>query len=383
MSTVSNCNKVTLILHLLFLGIQELLNVNRCEQTKNRCIVREKARPRRARRVVGRPENANTSKLGGDDTGSPISSTPSHSGDLSSKEGDFSLDLPTTIYHDPSKDAEILQNHHKQMFKNDNSRSPTPSKEAIHQPGPSKHISARRLTLPQATHLLKSYIPKLPFFPFVTLPTNPSIPLLSQQSPFLLLAILTVAAIPHPYLHHQLDQEFRRVLSLKLIVESQKSLDYLMGLLVYVAWYPVHTKPKNNPCFTYMNLANSLALDLGLDHAEPQTNVFEGVDFRGLVGEDGTEGWTEDARKAYMGCYVLGSQSVISISSHPTSTSALHNVIFKHWKEILTHPQKPLKRFQQTSPNPLRKSPPQQPLHLRPVPHNNTSNGHRDTRAYQ
>ncbi|KAF7863022.1 hypothetical protein EAF04_007105 [Stromatinia cepivora] len=269
----------------------------RCNQTKSRCVVREKARPRRARRV-GRPENA--TKL--DD--SPLSSTASLSTDNPEKDGEFCLDLPTTVYHDSTKDAEILQNHHKRIFKDDNSRSPTPLKEIL-LPLPSKCIPGRKLTLPQATHLLNSYIPKLPFFPFVTLPANLKIPTLSQQSPFLLLAILTTAAIPHPYLHHQLDQEFRRVLSLKLIVESQKSLDYLLGLLVYIAWYPVHTKPKSNPCFTYMNLANSLALDLGLDKAEPQTNNFGEFDLKELVDNNG--GWTMEAKRAYMGCYVLGS----------------------------------------------------------------------------
>ncbi|KAK6606587.1 hypothetical protein H4I96_05049 [Botrytis cinerea] len=270
----------------------------RCDQAKSRCVVREKARPKRARRTA-RPESS--TKL--DDTGSPLSSAPSLSADNPSKDGEFSLDLPTTVYHDSAKDTETLQSHHKRVFKDDKSRSPTPVKSAL--PLPSKYISARKLTLSQATHLLNSYIPKLPFFPFVTLPANPTIRTLSQQSPFLLLAILTTAAIPHPYLHHQLDQEFRRVLSLKLIVESQKSLDYLLGLLVYIAWYPAHTKPQQIPCFTYMNLANSLAIELGLDQAEPQSALFGEFDSKGLVDSDGA--WTMEARTAYMGCYVLGS----------------------------------------------------------------------------
>ncbi|TGO35324.1 hypothetical protein BHYA_0162g00120 [Botrytis hyacinthi] len=270
----------------------------RCNQAKSRCVVREKARPRRARRTV-RPESS--TEL--DDTGSPLSFAPSLSANNPSKDEEYSLDLPTTVYHDSVKDTEILRNHHERVFKQDKSRSPTPLKDAL--PVPSKYISGRKLTLSQATHLLDSYIPKLPFFPFVTLPANPTIRTLSHQSPFLLLAILTTAATPHPYLHHQLDQEFRRVLSLKLIVESQKSLDYLLGLLVYIAWYPVHTKPQYNPCFTYMNLANSLALDLGLDQAEPQTALFREFDLKGLVDSDGA--WTTEARKAYMGCYVLGS----------------------------------------------------------------------------
>lgn len=283
----------------------QLLNLDtRCEQTKGQCIVREKARPRRARGAK-RARRLELTKA----EDSPLSSNTSISTDNPLKDGEFSLDLPTTVYHDPAKDAELLQDHHRRIFKDDNSRSPTPPKEILH--SPPKYISRRKLTLSQATHLLNSYIPKLPFFPFVTLPANPTIPALSQQSPFLLLAVLTIAAIPHPYLHHQLDQEFRRVLSLKLIVESRKSLDYLLGLLVYIAWYPVYTKPKLNPCFTYMNLANSLALDLGLDQGGPQTNPFREFDVKGLLDSNGN--WTTEAKRAYMGCYVLGSQSVISL----------------------------------------------------------------------
>lgn len=40
----------------------------------------------------------------------------------------------------------------------------------------------------------------------------------------------------NPPLRHQLDHELRKVLSEKLIVDGQKSLDFLQGLLVYLAW---------------------------------------------------------------------------------------------------------------------------------------------------
>ncbi|KAA8572189.1 hypothetical protein EYC84_002098 [Monilinia fructicola] len=211
----------------------------RCEQTKGQCIVREKARPRRARGAK-RARRLELTKA----EDSPLSSNTSISTDNPLKDGEFSLDLPTTVYHDPAKDAELLQDHHRRIFKDDNSRSPTPPKEILH--SPPKYISRRKLTLSQATHLLNSYIPKLPFFPFVTLPANPTIPALSQQSPFLLLAVLTIAAIPHP-----------------------------------------------------------LVSDLGLDQGGPQTNPFREFDVKGLLDSNGN--WTTEAKRAYMGCYVLGS----------------------------------------------------------------------------
>ena len=97
-------------------------------------------------------------------------------------------------------------------------------------------IEQRKVDRKQAEQLLLSFRSKAPFFPFVHIPPEATVPSLSRKSPFLLLAILTVASSPDPKLHHQMDHEFRRILSSKVIVEGQKSLDYLQGLLVYIAW---------------------------------------------------------------------------------------------------------------------------------------------------
>ncbi|KAM3068537.1 hypothetical protein ACMFMG_011068 [Clarireedia jacksonii] len=261
----------------------------RCEQSKTRCIVRDKARPRRAR-------GAKTTVQSRDSPSTPLPKSPA-------SEEEFAIDLPTTVYHDPTKDIEELQNHHNNVLSETDLPSTTSLKD-----GPSStphYLAGRKITLTQATHLLYTFLPKLSFFPFITLPTNPKISTLSKTSPFLLLAILTVSSIPHPYLHHQIDHEFRRVLSLKLIVESQKSLDFLKGLLVYIAWYPMYTKPKSNPCIMYINLAISLATDLGLDQPELKVNPFSDADTKGLADEHGR--WTTDARNTAMGCYVLSS----------------------------------------------------------------------------
>jgi hypothetical protein len=75
-----------------------------------------------------------------------------------------------------------------------------------------------------------------PTFPFVHIPVEATVPSLSRSSPFLLLAILTTASIRDQPLYLQMDYEFRRVLGLKVIVERQKSLDFLQGLLIYIAW---------------------------------------------------------------------------------------------------------------------------------------------------
>ncbi len=75
-----------------------------------------------------------------------------------------------------------------------------------------------------------------PYFPFIQIPVESNVPSLSRTSPFLLLAVLTTASIGEPMLYHQMDHEFKRILSSKVIVEGRKSLDFLEGLLIYIAW---------------------------------------------------------------------------------------------------------------------------------------------------
>ena len=93
------------------------------------------------------------------------------------------------------------------------------------------------LTIDQAEKLLQYFSENGRFFPFVVLPQDATVKSLSRKSPFLLLAILTAASAADIQLNYQLDHEFKRVLSQRVILEGQKSLDYLQGLLVYNAWF--------------------------------------------------------------------------------------------------------------------------------------------------
>jgi hypothetical protein len=156
-------------------------------------------------------------------------------------ESDFSINLPTVTAPDSGADVEELFQHHKGMFADDE------GKDSQHgEPGDQPRermslIEQRKIDRKQAEQLLLAFRNKAPFFPFVHIPLEVTVPSLSRNSPFLLLAILTVASSPDPKLHHQMDHEFRRILSSKVIVEGQKSLDFLQGMLVYIAWWVCST----------------------------------------------------------------------------------------------------------------------------------------------
>jgi hypothetical protein len=129
-----------------------------------------------------------------------------------------------------------LYQHHEEIFADDEGKV-LQEGEAGDQPrGCMPFIEQRKVDRKQAEQLLLAFRGKAPFFPFVEVSPESTVPSLARNSPFLLLAILTVASSSDPKLRHQMDHEFRRILSTKVIVEGQKSLDFLQGMLVYIAW---------------------------------------------------------------------------------------------------------------------------------------------------
>jgi hypothetical protein len=126
-----------------------------------------------------------------------------------------------------------LHNHHKRVLGVEDCPVRPNSAEGSRQ----SVIEPRKLNLQDAERLLAVFRHKAPLFPFVTISEEMTVSSLSRTSPFLLLAILTVASGMNTPLNYQMDQEFRRILSAKVVVEGQKSLDFLQGILVYIAWY--------------------------------------------------------------------------------------------------------------------------------------------------
>jgi hypothetical protein len=81
----------------------------------------------------------------------------------------------------------------------------------------------------------------------------------------------------------------------------------------------MHSKPKNNQAFIYMNLAISIAVDLGLDQDHPNMNVFSAFSKKGLI-ENGI--FTKAGKRAYLGCYYLSSACVTDrLKSRSTANS--------------------------------------------------------------
>lgn len=102
---------------------------------------------------------------------------------------------------------------------------------------PCKRKSKRsHITMSQVDKMVQSYQLRMAYFPFISIPENTSAEKICQKCPFLLLSILVVSSVDEPLLQKSLDERFRKVLATRVVMQGEKSLDYLHGLLVYLAW---------------------------------------------------------------------------------------------------------------------------------------------------
>jgi hypothetical protein len=98
-------------------------------------------------------------------------------------------------------------------------------------------ISKGILDFGQAEQSVRFFQSKSSDFPFVLVPSKMTLDSLRREKPFLLLSILSFAAFSNEKLQLRLELELRESLSKRLIVHSEKSLDLLQGVMVYLAWY--------------------------------------------------------------------------------------------------------------------------------------------------
>jgi hypothetical protein len=138
--------------------------------------------------------------------------------------------------------------------------------------------------------LLESYRTMLEFFPFVTLPKECFCRDLLQQRPMLMFSVLTVASYDSALLQLTLSREFRKVVMIK-IMNGEKTLDLLQGLLVFIAWHHHYMDPQAVSIHMLIQICIGIAGDLGLDSI-PAAHAKEDARDR-------------EAKRAYLGCYYL------------------------------------------------------------------------------
>lgn len=142
--------------------------------------------------------------------------------------------------------------------------------------------------------LLETYQKMVEYFPFVPLPRNVSCPELVERRPMLMFAVLTVASHDSVLLQLTLSREFRKVIMVK-IMNGEKSLDILQGLLVFIAWHHHYMDTHAVSIPMLLQLSLGIANDLGLDQI--------GASERHAVQQEDAR--NREAKRAYLGCYFL------------------------------------------------------------------------------
>ncbi|OJJ73317.1 hypothetical protein ASPBRDRAFT_40982 [Aspergillus brasiliensis CBS 101740] len=120
------------------------------------------------------------------------------------------------------------------------------------------------LSMHEAEELLLQFRQQRAYFPFIEVPEEATAASMAASQPFLLLAILTVSLTRKPLLQKRLDERFRRVLSERVIFYGEKSMDYVQGLLVYMAWRPLHIRPLSRQGTQFMQILVTMISDLKL-----------------------------------------------------------------------------------------------------------------------
>jgi hypothetical protein len=174
----------------------------------------------------------------------------------------------------------------------------------------------RSISLAHIQTLLDTYRTMVDFFPFVPLPSNSSCHNLLHQRPLLALAVLTVASHDSIAFQLKLSREFRKVLMVK-IMNGEKTLDLLQGLLVFIAWHHHYMDAQAISIPMLLQLCVGISSDLGLDTlALSARSPLHGRD----VGN-------REAKRTYLGCYYLVSN--IGLMDSGRIRSILHSTTLR------------------------------------------------------
>lgn len=152
--------------------------------------------------------------------------------------------------------------------------------------------------------LLENYRTMADFFPFVNLPKDCSCRDLLQQRPMLVFSVLTVASHDSRLSQLTLSREFRKV-AMVMVMNGEKSLDLLQGLLVFIAWHHHYMDPQAVSIHMLLQICIGITGELGLDNI-PRVHPKETQQDR-------------EAKRAYLGCYYLSTNLGIFESSRVRS----------------------------------------------------------------
>ncbi|KIW70231.1 hypothetical protein, variant [Phialophora macrospora] len=145
-----------------------------------------------------------------------------------------------------------------------------------------------------------------PHFPFVVVSPWVTFSDLRASKPFFLLAVLMITCRHDIPRQGAIAKAMREVISQRLLIKNEQSLDLLQGMLFYLAWYQTHLN-LGTQLTNLTHLIMAMTIDLGLNkqtaprrYAKPQREYFR-MDGRG----ENLAPRTLEERRTFLGCFCL------------------------------------------------------------------------------
>lgn len=168
------------------------------------------------------------------------------------------------------KDSESAHNPLNPEIVSGSQASDTLPEISLPAPEPCSYLFTRgAITVAEAGRLVEKFRTcKMPQFPFVIIPPKMSVPTLCEQYPFLLLTVMTCCLEDNLQLQGELASEVKKVISTRVILNNERSMDLLLGLLVHIAWYHYHWQTMHTQMYMLLQMTIMIVVDLDLDKDE-------------------------------------------------------------------------------------------------------------------
>ena len=134
------------------------------------------------------------------------------------------------------------------------------------------HIAFGLDDLDELLHIFRNDF--FPEFPFILLSSEDTSESLRHKNPFLLWSIVAATSYKDFRLQRRLGREIQRQIATRIIMDNEKSLDLLQGLLVHLAWHHYFLRPESPQILLFLQLCINLVngLGLGRDHSARTTS---------------------------------------------------------------------------------------------------------------
>jgi len=170
------------------------------------------------------------------------------------------------------------------------------------------------VTIAQADNILEKFRTiKTPYFPFVVIPQDTDASTLHLQFPFLFLAIMTVGFEDDFQLQKLLGAEIKQIISKRVIINNEKKLELIQGLLVCICWYHYQFDPETQQIWLLLQLASALTITMDLNRNPTEVGFrigsTNGTRDMAAEGNGQSDNLTSIAaeNRAFLGCYYLSS----------------------------------------------------------------------------